>query len=416
MKNTLKVATMFQSKLLLTTMALATMIVACRPDRESSLDDAAVDYKGQIRVSLRHPTSVNPNLFYLVVSVPQEYQNVSMCAGIDAEGCNANARTYSAGRKLNVTKPRSFFLINGVAELSEAGRLVFVVRDAGGKIVDSRALQFTKGDIPAVGALPSAAPSAGPSVAPSGVANPTASTPILSNGTGGVTGSIQTLNFRDSTGTASSYKVNAPADANTKPYGLHIHLHGDGGTGFEEFHNKDIQRDLISVAVLSPDNRRWGRAGNGLGRKHSIYVDELIEKELTAKYNIDRNRIYFSGVSGGAYFLSSHFIPLYGAKYRSGAMLLCGGERPGVTFSQVDMLKSFRIHWEITRNDDISLGSTQSAIAAYKAELDRLGVAPETIMTTSIDGNGGHCEFGQNNDYSRGIVYMLNAKFATIVK
>jgi hypothetical protein len=305
--------------------------------------------------------------------------------------------------------------MNGVAELTEAGRLVFVVRDAAGKVVDSRSVQFSKGAIPALGTLPTSVPSANPSAAPTGggTATPPATNPNASNGRGGQAGE-QVVRFSDSGNVSSSYKINAPADAASgKVYGLHIHLHGDGADGYQKFPNKEMRQDLIGVAIRSPNDDAWGRE---YGVEHARYVDELIQKDILSKYNIDRSRIYFSGVSGGAYFLSGHFIPLLGAKYNSGAMLLCGGMKPQVRFAQPEMLKTFRIHWEVTNGERSDIRqSINAGLTDYKAALTAQGVAENTIMTTNFEGAGGHCVF-DGSTYSTGIQFMLDKKFTSIVK
>src|SRR5690606_29495321 len=108
-------------------------------------------------------------------------------------------------------------------------------------------------------------------------------------------------------------------DVATKVYGLHIHLHGDGGGGYRDFPNQATKFDLIGVTVKAPNfNLQWGR---NQGRTHAKYLDDLIQNELIKKYNIDLDKIYFSGVSGGAYFLTGSFIPEFGHNYNSGAFI-----------------------------------------------------------------------------------------------
>src|SRR5690606_17233856 len=115
----------------------------------------------------------------------------------------------------------------------------------------------------------------------------------LSNGSGGRTGAFEER-YTDSSGLQSTYKMNAPADVLTKTYGLHIHLHGDGGGGYRDFPNQATKFDLIGVTVKAPNqNLQWGRSQ---GRSHAKYVDDLIRNELVKKYNIDLDKIYFSGV------------------------------------------------------------------------------------------------------------------------
>lgn len=236
----------------------------------------------------------------------------------------------------------------------------------------------------------------------------------LSGGSGGKTGEVEE-DFEDTQGTVSSYKINAPQDtADGKVYGLHIHFHGDGGGGYVDFPNHDTKDNLIGVTVKAPNTAlTWGRQQ---GVAHAKYVQELIQNELLKKYNIDLDRVYFSGVSGGSYFLSGHFIPTFGSFYKTGAFLMCGGMAPQVTFKEVGFLSSFRIHWEITAGErnDIK-ASVRQSIAGYKRELDALAGVVSGIETNNEEGPGGHCEF-DGVDYTSGIQFMMDEKFSTILK
>jgi predicted peptidase len=222
--------------------------------------------------------------------------------------------------------------------------------------------------------------------------------------------------FTDSTGLLSSYKINAPADIGQKVYGLHIHLHGDGGGGYRDFPNKDARYDLIGVTVKAPNtNLQWGRAQ---GRAHALYVNELLQKELIKKYNVNLDRIYFSGVSGGAYFLMGSFLPEFGQLYNSAALVLCGGEPPRVAFADPKMLSKFRIHIEVTAGErqDI-LGSVQSTVTAYKNAMTSAGIAADQqakIQTLNIQGPGGHCEF-DGVSYTTGIQQAIDTKFKMVL-
>ncbi|HYX39085.1 MAG TPA: hypothetical protein VE954_38770, partial [Oligoflexus sp.] len=247
-----------------------------------------------------------------------------------------------------------------------------------------------------------------PVVKPSQPATPAAPAVRSSQGTGGGTGLVE-VPFTDSTGLASSYKINAPADVGQKVYGLHIHLHGDGGGGYRDFPNKELRYDLIGVTVKAPNtNLQWGRVA---GRAHALYVNELIQKELVKKYNVNLDKIYFSGVSGGAYFLMGSFIPEFGQNYNSAAMVMCGGEPPRVAFADPAMLGKFRIHVEVTAGEraDI-LTSVQNTVNAYKGATASAGVSGDQqakLQTVNIQGAGGHCEF-DGVSYTTGIQQAID--------
>lgn len=235
-----------------------------------------------------------------------------------------------------------------------------------------------------------------------------------SGGKGGGTGLLE-VPFTDSKGTASSYKINAPADPKVVQ-GLHIHLHGDGGGGYVDFPNKELRYDLISVTVKAPNaNLTWGRAQ---GRQHAFYLNDLIQNELLKKYDIDPSKIFFSTVSGGSYFLTGSFVPEFGQFYKSAALVMCGGEAPRVAFTDPKVLGQFRLHWEVTAGEraDIST-SVQASVAAYKNASASAGVAAgdqTKLQTLSVEGAGGHCEF-DGVSYTSGIQQMIDKKFKSIL-
>lgn len=239
-----------------------------------------------------------------------------------------------------------------------------------------------------------------------------------SNGSGGATGMIE-VNYTATNGQASSYKANVPADAvNGAVYGLHVHVHGDGGGGYVDFPNSELRYGLMGVTVKAPNpNLQWGRAQ---GVQHAQYLDDLIQNELIKKYNIDLDRIFFSGVSGGAYFLSGNFIPSFSQKYKTGAFLMCGGEAPRVAFVDNTILKTFRIHWQVTVGERADITqSVNASIAAYKTEIDRQSagdatVDPLKVQTNEFAGAGGHCVF-DGVSYTSGIQQMMDAKFKVIL-
>ena len=232
-----------------------------------------------------------------------------------------------------------------------------------------------------------------------------------SGGTGGPTG-MNEISFTDSNGMSSTYKINVPEDASVKVYGLHIHFHGDGGGGYRDFPNVETRHELMGVTVRAPSgNLRWGR---GEGVAHSNYAQELIQNEIIKKYNINLDRIYFSGVSGGAYFLSGSFLPEYGNEYQSGAFLMCGGEAPRIDFQNPQAFQNFRIHWQVTAGERTDIAdSIQRSVAAYKSVLEQVNGDPQRQSIETI-GSGGHCEFFEM-PYTPGIQAMVDAKFKMIL-
>jgi len=248
------------------------------------------------------------------------------------------------------------------------------------------------------------------------VSAPASSPPVKSSGgSGGGTGMLE-LPFTDSTGLASSYKINAPTDAGQKVFGLHIHLHGDGGGGYQDFPNKELRNDLIGVTIKAPNtNLQWGRAQ---GRPHALYVNDLIQKELLKKYPINLDRIFFSTVSGGSYFLTGSFLPEFGQLYQSAAFVMCGGEAPRVAFTDPKVLGKFRIHFEVTAGErqDIQT-SVQASINTYKSAATSAGIPADQqikLQTSTIQGAGGHCVF-DGVSYTTGIQQAIDNKFKSVL-
>jgi hypothetical protein len=235
-----------------------------------------------------------------------------------------------------------------------------------------------------------------------------------SGGSGGRIGNVE-KQFTDSSGLGSSYKMVVPNDVTTKLYGLHIHLHGDGGGGYRDFPNREPRFDLIGVTVKAPNTSlTWGRSS---GVRHSQYLQDLIQRELLRLYNIDRERIYFSGVSGGAYFLAGSFIPTFGASYRSGAFLMCGGEAPRSAFNDPQSLSHFKTYFQVTAGErqDI-LTSMRDSFNAYQRTYNSVVGAGNTqnILGSEIVGSGGHCEF-DGRAYTSGIQSMILQKFNVVL-
>lgn len=236
-----------------------------------------------------------------------------------------------------------------------------------------------------------------------------------SKGSGGGTGLLE-VPFTDSTGLASSYKINAPADTGQKIYGLHIHLHGDGGGGYTDFPNKDLRYNLIGVTIKAPNaNLQWGRTA---GRPHARYVNELIQNELLKKYDIDMDKIFFSTVSGGSYFFMGSFLPEFGQVYNSAAFVMCGSEPPRVAFTDPKVLATFRVHIEVTAGErqDIT-ASIQSTVTAYKNAMNAAGIPAADqakIQTLNVEGAGGHCVF-DGVSYTSGIQQAIDNKFKNVL-
>ena len=216
------------------------------------------------------------------------------------------------------------------------------------------------------------------------------SKPETTGGTGGKTGTFEQT-FSASNGKSSTWKTTIPSDlSEAKPYGLSIYLHGDGGGDyswvFDSLVRSSKQENLIGLVVKAPNfERRWYNGGIA----NAKFLDELIEKELLAKYNIDKTRIYFIGTSGGSQFLTGQFIPNYGSKYNSGALLLCGGPKnwQNNIASTPEFISKFKFYW-YSGTGDFLYDQILEGIEYYKG----LGMQVDSEM---IPG-GSHCTFPGN--------------------
>lgn len=205
-----------------------------------------------------------------------------------------------------------------------------------------------------------------------------------SKGTGGATGQ----NELKSTG-GLSYIVNVPASAPAAPRGLLVLLHGSTASNYRQLitimSTVATAQNLIRVSVLAPNGQGWNE---GNQTNAATLLHDLLQKDVLTKYDVDLDRVVFSGQSSGGGFLSSHFLPLHAKDYRGGAFMQCGAAPPVPTFTPDAATKQgFRLHFEITTGDTIWPTSYKNAVTAYTGA----GMA----LTKDDTKPGGHCAFDQ---------------------
>jgi hypothetical protein len=231
---------------------------------------------------------------------------------------------------------------------------------------------------------------------PASTTTPGEVTPAIQStkGTGGATGP-STLK----SASGLNYMINAPAGGGA--HGLLVLLHGSTASNYDKFVGMmagvSKEKDLIPVSVLAPNGQGWNEGDQVAAASR---LNDLIQKDLFPKYDIDLSRVLFSGQSSGGGFLSSHFIPTFGKGYKGGAFLQCGMAPPRVSFApDAAMKESFRLHFEITTGDTIWPESYQDATAAY---------TQAGIQFTKQDTlPGGHCAFDQQKVIRDRIDFIL---------
>jgi hypothetical protein len=113
----------------------------------------------------------------------------------------------------------------------------------------------------------------------------------------------------------------------SKPTYLSFYLHGNSG-GYIWFKslsnpvNKFVnQHNWIFVLPRSPQGTSWSKDWNQSLNEAFIKVLE----EMFAKYNVCRDILIGSSISGGAIFWTGYFFPEEGNKYPAHVSILCGG-------------------------------------------------------------------------------------------
>ena len=82
---------------------------------------------------------------------------------------------------------------------------------------------------------------------------------------------------------------------------------------------------LYTVVFREPHGLTWAKGQVGENVK---FVDDWLESDLFKSYNIDRRRIVFAGVGGGADFAGQVFPVQTRFKYQGAAVVTCGGRPP----------------------------------------------------------------------------------------
>lgn len=137
--------------------------------------------------------------------------------------------------------------------------------------------------------------------------------------------------FTDGEGRTVRYQVSVPdALAAGEPHGVLLFFPWDGG-GASYVREARIhaalaaEHHLVSVSVRQPEGTRcwWAPEVEGYAR----LVDALLRERLLGAYGLDPDRVFLTGMSGGADFAAA-FPAHVGYRYGGGVVALCGGDVP----------------------------------------------------------------------------------------
>jgi len=212
------------------------------------------------------------------------------------------------------------------------------------------------------------------------------------------------------TGRTGQYKMYAPSKSEIdagKPFGLLLYFHGDFSAAYYEAYADmlakaagDHQLIIVSLAVpeAQPETSCWWAPAQG---DNARYVEHFIQSTLFKGYNINPNRIFLTGESGGAYFASA--LPAHlGFKYRGGVIAICGGidprqnggscseDREGPALAVPKSIpevakRDLRFFYAINPGDFVKVFADSSAFH-YR----RLGFE----VSYNVVAGSGHCNFG----------------------
>jgi predicted esterase len=193
--------------------------------------------------------------------------------------------------------------------------------------------------------------------------------------------------------------------------GVLFYFHGDGGSGLNALNSlKGVvsKHDFHVVAVNTPYSSSWQGPINKRNPKHPYpnaqAFDMFLFKYLDT-YKVDRNKVYFSGVSGGSMFISGHYIPKYGRNIKGGMILLCGGAtsaeyleaNKAAFYTSAGFSKGFKIYHHISRDDHLFEYAEEA-----RRDYSSLGHPYKAEWPLS----GGHCGFPIFKTMKKGLDWM----------
>ena len=179
-----------------------------------------------------------------------------------------------------------------------------------------------------------------------------------SGGSGGALSDVQGVAFTASNAYSSKYHLWAAHVDVSKPIGLIVWFHGDGGyeyknpgdsfylAGSDGIIAQARGTNSVLIVPATPDDAagRWTWWQWGSKGANPQYASELIQS-ITRAYNVDMRRVWLCGFSGGAEFLSLYLLRYWGDAMglKGGGCLMVGGGT--VLETSTDFPASFKPDW-----------------------------------------------------------------------
>ena len=204
-----------------------------------------------------------------------------------------------------------------------------------------------------------------------------AATTPSSASTGGEGGAFNDRTFQSftaSNGLSSQYHVYADGLPADEPVGILLQFHGDGAYEFQNPSSSYAlggsdgvvaqarEHGMITVPVLTPDTDgsvTWWEQG----AENADFVRDLLD-QLYGQYNIDQERVWLVGYSGGSQFITQYFLPQHSAMIGGGGSVVFGGG--GAPFgaawtADAGLTADFPMHWYTGQDDNGSYDALQDA-------------------------------------------------------
>jgi predicted esterase len=186
-------------------------------------------------------------------------------------------------------------------------------------------------------------------------------------------------------GLSSTYHLYAAGLPTNEPAGLLLYFHGDGAY---EFKNPEYKlpgivahaksKKMITMSMLSPDkigDETWWEDGEA----NAEYVREFMQQVPFAKYNINKNKIWLVGYSGGAQFITQNIVADHSdLMCGGGSIVFGGGGRPTAMARPLEasFKQNFRMHWYTGLDDTAenaedgydAISDAQEGFAFYESQ------------------------------------------------